>query len=178
MARVTNRRVFLAMAALGAMAMGCTIHVETPQIQAQSMEFTGIDGSGVTFRVVFNAYNPNTFDLNLSNLNAHLFLDGNDVGSSVTAVGAALPPMRWVPVTANVTVPWNGVPASIMAAAGSPMVNYVLQGQVTVEHYLSVRASFQTGGTVPREFFMRGAMNSVNGVINSVLPGFGGIQVQ
>lgn len=178
MARVTKRRAFLVMAVLGAFGSGCVISAEAPQLQAQSLEFTGIDGNGLAFRVVFNAYNPNAFDLNISSLNAHLYLEGNDAGSSVTAVGAALPARRWVPVTANVSVPWNGAPAYLMAAAGSPVVNYTLRGQVTVEHYLSIRASFETQGQAPREFFMRGAMNSVNSVINSVLPGFGGVQMQ
>ncbi len=81
-------------------------------------------------------------------------------------------------MTANVSVPWNGAPAYLLSAAGSPMVNYTLRGQVTVEHYLSVRASFETQGQAPRQFFMQGAMNSVNSVINSVLPGFGGVQMQ
>ncbi len=177
MARVTKRRAFLAMALLGALAGGC-IHVEAPQLQAQSMEFTGIDGNGLAFRVVFNAYNPNSYELNIRELNAQLTLDNNDAGSSVTAVGTVLPPQRWVPVTANVIVPWNGAPAYLMAAAGSPTVNYTLHGQVVVEHYLSLRASFTTSGSVPREFFLRGALGSVNSVINSVLPGFGGVQVQ
>jgi LEA14-like dessication related protein len=166
------------MAVLGALGSACTISVEAPQLQAQSLEFTGIDGNGLTFRVVFNAYNPNMFDLNVSSLNAHLLLEGNDAGSSVTSVGAALPARRWVPVTANVTVPWSGAPAYLLTAASSPVVNYTLEGQVTVEHYLSVRASFSTSGSAPREFFLRGAMGSVNSVINSVLPGFGGVQVQ
>lgn len=169
-----NRRTFLsALTAIGAAATGCTIHVESPQLQAQSMEFTGIDGNGLAFRVVMNAYNPNGFDLTIRELNAHLLLDGNDAGSSVTAVGAALPAQRWVPVTCNVVVPWRGAPGYLMSAMGSPTVNYTLEGQVTVEHYLSVRASFSTTGSAPREFFLRGAMNSVGGMINSVLPGFG-----
>lgn len=163
---------------MGAVGLGCTVHVESPRLQVQSMEFTGIDGSGLTFRVVIQAYNANTFTLDLRDLNAHLVLEGNDAGSSVTAVSAQLPPGRWVPVTANVTVPWGGVPQYIAAAAGSPMVNYTLEGHVTVQHYLSVRAPFSTNGTVPREFFLRGATNTINSVINSVLPGFGGVQVQ
>jgi LEA14-like dessication related protein len=177
MARVTKRRAFLAVALLGALAGGC-IRVEAPQLQAQSMEFTGIDGNGLAFRVVFNAYNPNGYELNIRELSAQLTLDNNAAGSSVTALGVVLPPQRWVPVTASVVVPWNGAPAYLMAAAGSPTVSYTLQGTVVVEHYLSLRASFATRGTVAREFFLRGAAGSVNSMINSVLPGFGGVQVQ
>lgn len=178
MTSVINRRWALAAVLLGcASAAGC-ISVETPQIQVQSLNFTGIDGQGLQFHVVFNTYNPNGYNLNLQNLNARLILDGNDVGSSVTVVSAALPPQRWVPVSANVTVPWSGAPAWMLAAAGQPMVNYTIEGSVTVEHYLSIRASFTQSGQMPREFFMRGATNTVNQMINSVLPGFGGLQTQ
>lgn len=181
MGRVINRRSCLTLGLLGALAaldQGCAINVATPQIQVQNMEFTGVTNGGVAFRVTFVAYNSNTFSLNLRDLNAHLILEGNDAGSSVTVLGADLQPGRWVPVQADVTVPWQGMPQYLLAAAGNPNVNYTLEGQVTVEHYLSIRASFTTSGTVPRQVFLAGAANSVNSVINSVLPGFGGIQVQ
>lgn len=178
MMRLTRARFLsIAACALVAGAQGCTIHVETPQLAPRSMEFTGIDGAGLNLRVTFAAYNSNTFSLDLSDLEARLIIEGNDVGTSVTAVPFQLPPGRWVDVTANVRIPWNGAPASLLATASQPMVTYVLQGEVTVSHYLSVRAHFETQGTTPREFFMRGAAGAVNSVINSVLPGFGGVQV-
>lgn len=171
--RTALRRYALAAAAVAALSSaGCTIHVEQPRITPRDMQFTGIDGSGLVFQVTFNAYNPNTFELVLRDLDAHLWLQGNDVGSSVNSVGATLPPMQEVPVTARVTLPWNGAPAWLLAAGGSPMVEYTLRGQVTVERYISVRASFETAGTVPRSFFLQGAAGSVNGILNSFgLPG-------
>lgn len=171
--RTALRRYALAAAAVAALSSaGCTIHVEQPRITPRDMQFTGIDGSGLVFQVTFNAYNPNTFELVLRDLDAHLWLQGNDVGSSVNSVGATLPPMQEVPVTARVTLPWNGAPTWLLAAGGSPMVEYTLRGQVTVERYISVRASFETAGTVPRSFFLQGAAGSVNGILNSFgLPG-------
>jgi LEA14-like dessication related protein len=139
------------------------------------MEFTGASAQGVTFRVTISAYNPNTFDLNLRDLNARLILDGNDVGSAVTVMGVSLPARNSIPVTTNVTIPWNGIPNTLMAAAMNPTVSYTLEGQVTVDHYLSIRASFATQGTVPRSIFLQGAMGSMGGMINSVLPGLGGM---
>lgn len=41
-----------------------------------------------------------------------------------------------------------------------------------VHHYLTIRAPYSTG-TVPRDFFLRGAQNAVQGVLNSILPGMG-----
>ena len=104
------RRRCLALGLAAALAAGCTISVEQPQIQVQSMEFTGVGGQGLTFRVTFIAYNSNTFTLRLRDLNARLILEGNDAGSSVTVLGAELPTGRWVPVTADVSVPWSGAP--------------------------------------------------------------------
>ncbi len=170
--RLSRRSLLLSTVVLAASA-GCTIHVETPRLTARDMRFTGVDGNGLTFTVTFAAHNSNTFNLDLRDINAHLWLDGNDVGSGVSAVSAHLPAQQEVPVTAQVTVPWNGAPAWLLAAAGSPTVNYVLRGDVTVQHYLSVRTSFETSGTVPRDFFMRGATGAINNVINSVLPGMG-----
>lgn len=176
--RAFDRRTCLALGLLGALAGGCTISVEQPQIQVQNMEFTGINNQGLGFRVTFIAYNSNSFTLRLRDLNAHLLLEGNDAGSSVTVLGAELPTGRWVPIAANVVVPWAGAPQYLMTAAANPNVNYTLDGHVTVEHYLSIRAPFQTSGTVPRSFFLGGAATTINSMINSVLPGFGGVQVQ
>ncbi len=171
--RTALRRYALAATAVLALsATGCTITVEQPRITPRDMQFTGIDGSGLVFTVTFNAYNPNSFELTLRDLDAHLWLQGNDVGSTVNSLGATLPPMREVGVTARVTMPWNGAPAWLLTAAGSPMVEYTLRGEVTVERFISVRTSFEHAGTVPRSFFMQGAMGTVNGLLNSFgLPG-------
>lgn len=176
--RPFDRRRCLALGLLAAVAGGCTIHVEQPRIQVQNMEFTGIGQQGLSFRVTFVAYNANTFTLRLRDLNARLVLEGHDAGTAVTVLGAELPTGRWVPVQADVVVPWSGAPQYLLAAAGNPNVSYTLDGNVTVEHYLSIRAPFQTGGTVPRAFFLGGASNTINSMINSVMPGFGGVQLQ
>lgn len=165
-------------AAFAAVMLGCTIHVEQPRMTPRAMDFRSIDAQGMWFHVQFAAYNGNTFELTMRELNSHLFLEGNDVGSSVTNVGnVTLPPMREVPMEVDIHLPWNGVPAALMAMQ-QPMVNYTLQGDVTVEHYLSVHTDFTYQGTVPREFFMRGATGAINNAINSVLPGMGGVQFQ
>ena len=175
---LTRRNLLLALAGASALsAVGCTITAEIPQIQVQSLRFTGADGSGLTFQVDFIAFNTNTFALDLQDMRAHLFLEGNDVGAGVSALAAQIPTGRWTPVSATMTVPWGGAPAFLAAAAGSPNVNYTLRGEVTVQHYISVRAPFETSGTVPRDFLTRGATGAINNVINSVLPGFGGIRV-
>lgn len=171
-----RRTALLALLALGAASAGCTINVQTPHIRPRDLQFTGASPQGLTFRVLFDTYNSNTFTLDLRDLRAHLWLDGQDVGSGVNVVRAQIPPGRWTPVTADVTVPWNGAPAFLMAG-GSPMVNYTIEGEVTVEHYLSIRAPFTSRGTVPREFFMRGAVGTINSVVNQVLPGVG-VQIQ
>lgn len=178
MTRAFDRRRCLALGLVAALVGGCTITAEQPQIQVQRFDFTGIDGRGLAFRVTFVAFNTNTFTLHLRDLNARLSLDGNDAGSAVTVLGAELPTGRWVPLTADVVVPWSGAPQYLLAAAANPTVHYTLDGHVTVDHYISIRAPFQTSGEVPRSFFLNGAAGTVNSMINSVLPGFGGVQVQ
>ncbi|MBL8603866.1 MAG: LEA type 2 family protein [Myxococcales bacterium] len=169
----SRRSLLLLPLVLGLASMGCTIHVETPRLTARDMHFVGFDNNGVVFDVSFMAYNNNGFDLDLRDMNANLWIEGNHVGSSVTTLAAHLPVRREVPVQARVTVPWQGAPAYLMAGLGQPVVNYQLRGEVTVQHYLSVRASFETAGQVPREFFLRGAQNGLNNVLQSVLPGMG-----
>lgn len=172
-----RRSLLLIPLALAAASVGCTVHVETPRITARDLRFVGMDNNGLSFDVNFSAYNANTFELDIRELNATLWLEGNHVGAGVSNVVARLPPMRETPVTGRVTIPWHGAPAYLMAAAGSPVVNYQIRGDVRVHHYLSIRAPFESAGTVPRDFFLRGAQNAVNGVLNSLLPGMG-VQVQ
>ena len=173
-----RRHLLFAVVCLASLfSVGCTITAEIPQIQARDLRFTGVDAAGLTFQVDFIAYNTNTFTLDLHDLRAHMIIEGNDLGSTVSAVAAQIPPGRWTPVTATMTLPWNGVPASLLVAGGSSaQLRYTLQGEVTVDHYISIRAPFETHGTVPRDFFMRGATSTINNVINSVLPGFGNLQ--
>ena len=173
----TRRQLLVAAVGLAALsAVGCTVTAEIPQIQARDLRFTSADASGLTFQVDFVAFNTNTFTLDLHDLRARMIIEGNDVGAGVSAVAAQIPPGRWTPVSATMTIPWGGVPASLLVASGAPQLNYTLQGEVTVDHYVTIRAPFETHGTVPRDFFLRGAASTLNNVINSVLPGFGNIQ--
>lgn len=173
----TRRQLLVAAVGLASLsAVGCTVTAEIPQIQARELRFTSADASGLTFQVDFVAFNTNSFTLDLHDLRARMLIEGNDVGAGVTAVAAQIPPGRWTPVSATMTIPWGGVPASLLVASGSPQLNYTLQGEVTVDHYVTIRAPFETRGTVPRDFFLRGAASTLNSVINSVLPGFGNIQ--
>lgn len=172
----TRRHLLVALGLAALASTGCTVTAEVPQIQARELRFTGVDGAGLTFQVDFIAYNTNTFTLDLHDLQARMFIEGNDIGAGVSAVAAQIPPGRWTPVSATMTIPWGGVPASLLVASGAPQLNYTLRGEVTVDHYVSIRAPFETHGTVARDFFMRGATNSINNVINSVLPGFGNVQ--
>lgn len=174
---LSRRHLLLVAAGLAALAApGCTVTAEIPQIQARDLRFMSADPSGLTFQVDFIAFNTNTFTLDLHDLRARMFIEGQDIGAGVSAVAAQIPPGRWTPVSATMTIPWGGVPASLLVASGAPQLNYTLQGEVTVDHYVSIRAPFQTQGTVARDFFMRGATGAINNVINSVLPGFGNIQ--
>ncbi len=166
-----RRSLLLIPLALAAVSVGCTVHVETPRITARDLHFVGMDANGLSFDVNFSAYNANTFELDIRELNATLWLEGNHIGAGVGNIAARLPPMRETPVTGRVTIPWNGAPGFLMTAAASPMVTYQIRGDVRVHHYLSIRAPFETSGTVPRDFFLRGAQNAVHGVINSILPG-------
>lgn len=172
----TRRHLLVALGLAALSSAGCTVTAEIPQIQARELRFTGVDAAGLTFQVDFIAYNTNTFTLDLHDLQARMIIEGNDIGAGVAAVAAQIPPGRWTPVSATMTIPWGGVPASLLVASGAPQLNYTLRGEVTVDHYVSIRAPFETHGTVARDFFMRGATNTINSVINSVLPGFGNVQ--
>src|SRR5581483_5118724 len=145
----------LPLASAMALLLGCTIHVETPRLTVRSMDFRGIDSNGLAFHVSFAAYNPNTFELALHDMNAQLYLENNPAGSSVTTLPVTLPPQREVTVDADVVVPWSGAPSYLLTAASQPMVNYTLSGTVRVEHYLSITTSFQYQGTMPRSFFLQ-----------------------
>lgn len=178
MACVIDRRRALAALGCGALIAACPLSIEPPQLRTRRAEFTGVDGDDLQFRVELDAYNPNGFELAVRRLDARLVLDGHDAGSSVTSLSVSLPPMRWVPFTANVTVPRHGAPSYLLLPEWSPVVAYALEGRVTAEHQIAVRATFVHHDVLPREVFLRSASSTVNNMASSVLPGFGGVQMQ
>jgi hypothetical protein len=142
---------------LALLFQGCNMHVERPVLHPRTVDFAGAEAEGVVFRVTIAAYNPNTFDLPLFDLQARLLVTGSSVPAQVTRLDAVLPPQREVFVTADVHVPWRAWPTAAWAAMTHPVLHYRVEGDISAEHYIAVRSHFTIEGDVARQQLIEGA---------------------
>jgi LEA14-like dessication related protein len=165
-------RIKLCLAALALTLLGCDLNVERPRLVPREVQWQGVNPQGVVMRIVLAAYNPNSFDLPLHDLNATLALNGQGTGSSVTNLNVTLPARREVGVTVDVTMPLEGGLTALGVLMGGPQVQYHLEGTVTVEHYISVNTHFTQDGVMPRDVLTRSVAPQINSVINYLAPMF------
>jgi LEA14-like dessication related protein len=164
-----------ALVAFAALVVGCSLGVERPRLTVRQIEWRSVDPAGVTMRVTFAAYNANTFELPLHDMNATLTLSGSSSASSVTNLNTVLQPLQETLVTADVMMPWRDTPSAAMALLSQPVTQWRLEGTVTVERFISVNARFTQEGTITREQLvgamapsLRGATDMMGTVLQSV----------
>jgi len=172
--RVRSVVVALSILVLAALGAGCNLHVERPVLRPRAIAWQSVDASGLRFRVTIAAYNPNTFELPLRDLRARVTLDGIDAGSSVSNLAARLPPRREIDITADLAIPWGGLPATALTLITRQSLRYRLDGEVTVDHYLTVRTRFTQEGTMDRSIVLGPALNTVRGFVQGLFGSSGG----
>lgn len=163
-------RTKLCLTLLALTLLGCDLNVERPRLVPREVQWQGMSPQGLVMRIQLAAYNPNSFELPLHDLNATLSLNGQGTGSSVTNLNVTLPPRREVGVTVDVTMPFEGGLTALAAIAAGPQVQYHLEGTVTVEHYLSVNTHFSQDGMMPREVLTRSIAPQINSVMDYLAP--------
>ena len=162
--------VFAAGMAL-AIQIGCNARPVPPVITPQSAEVVSVTPAGLGMRVRLSAHNPNSYDVMVRTVDAHVTVAGRDLGTSQSLTPFTLASQRDVPITATLTIPWNDLSGLVAATLATPVIAYHLDGTVAVGvRDVSLNVPFQMDGTMPREQLVSAAMNSFlpNGVIPSL----------
>ncbi len=162
--------------ALGAgLATGGCSKPEPPTITPKKGTIQSVGPTGVTLRLEFDAYNPNGFDLNVQSVKAKITFDGSIKLSEVTSPTAiSLPSKATSPLSADVTIPFNSLPALMSLAASKTEVPYVIEGTVAVGgKSLNVNLPFTMQGKVTQQQLVTAGVNSIPNIpgLKGLIPG-------
>lgn len=159
---------------VGFVTSGCS-KPEPPTITPKKGTIQAVGPTGVTLRLEFDAYNPNGFDLNVQSVKAKVTFDGSIKLAEVTSPTAiSLPSKATSPLTADVTVPFNSLPALMSLAASKTEVPYVIEGTVAVGgKSLNVNLPFTMKGKVTQQELVTAGMNSIPNIpgLKGLIPG-------
>ncbi len=147
------RHLFLwTLAFLGALTLsGCSSAIKPPTLQVADVRVASLDREQLVLTVTLNAQNPNSIDLNLSDIQAKISLTGEEVAT----VNSVQPTVR-LPASGTVTVPirlqigLQGAPAVIKKSAIALLaggLGYQVKGSVTTFNGL-ITVPFEKSGTV------------------------------
>jgi LEA14-like dessication related protein len=142
----------LTLALLGALALsGCSSAIKAPNLKVADVRVASLDRDQLVLTVTLDAQNPNSIDLNLSDIQAKISLSGE----AVATVNSVQPTVR-LPASGTVTVPiriqigLQGAPAVIKKSAVALLtggLGYQVKGSVTTFNGL-ITVPFEKSGTV------------------------------
>lgn len=126
------------------------IPFETPQIELQQVNITGLGLSGGTLDLVFDVYNPNTYRLTSTRLEVSLELAGTDFGEALIDKPLDLSPQNHSRVTMPVRFTWSGVGAAARSLLQAQELPYGLTGAVLLDTPIGERrVELKSTGNVP-----------------------------
>ena len=158
----------------GLAAAGCS-KPEPPTLTPKKGTIRAVGPAGVTLRLEFDAYNPNGFALSVQSVKAKATFDDSIRLQEVTSPTAiSLPAKATSPLTADVTVPFDSLPALMTLATSKTEVPYVIEGTVAVGGKdLNVNLPFTLKGKVTRQELVTAGMNSIPNLpgLKGLIPG-------
>ncbi len=95
-----------------ATAVSCS-GIEEPDMTITGVDFVGVSGEGLTFRLIVDLRNPNAFGAEIGKLNYHVLLDDTEVASGQQDGTVAVPAESAVEVAVPFTVVWSGMDKGI-----------------------------------------------------------------
>jgi Late embryogenesis abundant protein len=158
-----TRRALLAAPLL---ALACSLLKPSPPvITPRSASVTRATSAGLGLRVELSARNTARVDVTIQSIDVRLTLAGRDLGMTHIGGETRLPSNTDVPLSLEVTAPWQDLPGILLATAFNENVPYHLDGTVRVggEH-LNVDVPFQMDSTIPRSVLTGAATGSLPSV--------------
>jgi LEA14-like dessication related protein len=113
--------------------LGCVLGCSKPQpptVNPERVTVTGADAQSVQLDVTLSATNPNSVDLTVHDVTAHVVIGGKvDLGATTVAKEYTLPAGKPTTIDAAMSVPWGDI--SALAQLGTaPTVPFTVDGTV------------------------------------------------
>jgi len=126
------------------------LNFESPQIELQQINVTGMGLSGGTLDLVFDVYNPNQYRLRSTRLEVGLELASTDFGEALIDKPLDLSPQNHSRVIMPVRYTWAGVGAAARSLLQSQELPYGITGAVILDTPLGERrVQLKSKGNVP-----------------------------
>src|SRR6266550_1889049 len=123
---------------------------ESPQIELQEINVTGMGLRGGTLDLVFDVYNPNEYRLRSTRLEVGLDLASTDFGEALIDKPLDLSPQNHSRVVMPVRFTWAGVGAAARSLLQSQELPYGITGAVILDTPIGERrVQLQNTGKVP-----------------------------
>jgi LEA14-like dessication related protein len=156
----------LVLATLLIVTLGACQKPKPPQLTPKQVNVTSVDLTGFDVRVKMDALNPNSFDLSIRSVVAHVIVDGNqDLGTVTSAQAINLPANAHTLVDVPINVKWKGVaPLATIAAAKRP-VPYTVDGTANIGgDTLNVDVPFKLQGEITAQQLQAAALKGLQGI--------------
>ncbi len=133
-----------------------------PVITPRSATVTRASAEGLGLRVELSARNTARVDVTVQSIDVRLTLAGRDLGMTHVGGETRLPTNTDVPLSLDVTAPWQDLPGILLATAFNENVPYHLDGTIRVGGpRINVDVPFQMDSTIPRSVLTGAATNSL-----------------
>lgn len=146
-------------AALGLIVLVCSssscallrqVQFERPTLELDSIELLALGLSGGSLRLWFNVYNPNTYDLRTTRVEATLELEETHFGDVQLSERIALPANEHTRVAVPFDFSWEGIGQGARALLERGSVQYSLDALLRIEAAGTGRnLNFRRTGEVP-----------------------------
>lgn len=156
---------------IGAFIAACS-KPQPPQLTPKEAKITSVDIAGFDMRVKMEAFNPNSVELSVRTVVAHVIVDGTqDLGTVTSAQPFSLPPNVRTVIDVPLTVKWKSVGSLAQIAAAKRPVPYTVDGTATIGgESLNIDVPFKLQGTLTPEQLQSAVVKSLQG-----LPGLQGL---
>lgn len=146
-------------------AVACSKPVP-PTIAAERATVASVDAAGIGLDVDLAATNPNSEDLSVRELTAHVVLSGNrDIGTVTVPNTVTLGAGKTTPVAVRVSLKWSDMSTLAPFALAGADVPYVVDGTLSLGGvFQSIGVPFRLSGTIPRDQILRAALPSIPGL--------------
>lgn len=140
---------------LSACALFHRLSFESPTVDLQTVEVTGLGLTGGSLNLLLDVYNPNSYELRTVQMAAALVLEDTHFGDALLPRVVTLPATAHEIVEVPVTFTWAGVGAGAKALLLRGAVNYRLDTTIDIDRPVERTVNLATGGQVPLKDLVR-----------------------